>query len=131
MAGPSDINGNPTSRCIGSLNGIDANVRGGLFNCNVTGNAFRVSCIGICSPTLKVRFVKVWSKYAISLDATTSIESPTFLDPLSNYPSDALGRVFGNGSFDELEQAIFTNSGASACVALTWQNDIIVNGIFI
>jgi hypothetical protein len=40
-------------------------------------------------------------------------------------------RVFGNGSFDELEQAIFTNIGGSACVALTWPNDVIVNGIFI
>ena len=66
----SEINGNPTTRCAGSLNGIDTNVRGGVFNCNVTGNALKVMCIGLCDPELKVRGVRVWSKYAISVDAT-------------------------------------------------------------
>ena len=131
MAGPADLNGNPTTRCSGSLNGIDARFRGGVFNCNTTGNVLSVSCIGICYPKLNIRFIKVWSKYAISTYATASLQSPTVLDAVSNYPSDALVRVFGNGSFDELEQAIFTNIGGSACVALTWPNDVIVNGIFI
>ena len=65
-----EINGNPITRCAGSLNGIDTNVRGGVFNFNVTGNALKVMCISLCVPELEVRGVRVWSKYAISVDAT-------------------------------------------------------------
>ena len=51
-------------------NGVGVGAIGGVFNCGLTGSAFKAVCTTTCSPFMNIVEIKLWKDTVMTLDDT-------------------------------------------------------------
>lgn len=77
--------------------GVGVNGEGGLFNCGLQGETFKLECTSACTTELAIVELKLWKTRTLNLHGTPSIMSGNAYYQDLWTDSDLL-KVFGTGS---------------------------------
>ena len=100
------------SSLCSNMNGVGTGGESGAFNCDKTGTNFIIVCTEWCEDQLAVRMVRIWTRTAISVEATPTLW-PTSYVVNNNLSDECIDTDFG--SLDTIDEDCTTYTDLDYC----------------